>query len=451
MKVELRHVLIPSLDVPVARPAIPQADFEARCDALYARAGLDWVAVYGDREHFANLTWLCGYDPRFEEALLLLGPNGIRALLVGVEGVPYAPDVTGLPLDIRFYHPFSILGQPHVDSPPLPEILRDLGIAHGQQIGVVGWKIADPRDFPPTAPAFVPAFLVHILDAATGTPSIDVTALMIGAGSGLRSRNSAAQIALFEWGAARASAAVMRVVLGAKPGMTELDAAGLMGLQGEPATMHPIVSSSDGPLNGLRSPGARVIREGDAITTGVGLWGGLTCRAGVMAESPDDAYRTTMVEPYFRAIATWWSTVKIGVTGGELVDAVTSAIGDAPWQPFVNPGHVTSYDEWVVSFSLRGDQNRVVSGMAMQCDIIPTPLPPSRAINCEDSLAIADETLRAELAAGFPDVWARIQARRALMTDHLGITLHPEVLPLSIAPAYLPPCWLSRETVCVLT
>ncbi|MCC6792954.1 MAG: Xaa-Pro aminopeptidase, partial [Thermomicrobiales bacterium] len=200
----------------------------------------------------------------------------------------------------------------------------------------------------------------------------------------------------------------------------------------------------------LRSPGARVIANGDAITTGIGFWGGLCCRAGVMTEAPDETYRATMIEPYFRAIATWWSTVRIGVTGGELVDAVTAAIGDAPWQPFVNPGHVTSYDEWVVSFSLAGNQVPVASGMAMQCDIIPAPLPPSRAINCEDSLAIADEALRDELAAGYPEVWARIQARRALMTDQLGLTLHPEVLPLSVAPAYLAPCWLSPETVCVI-
>jgi hypothetical protein len=157
-----------------------------------------------------------------------------------------------------------------------------------------------------------------------------------------------------------------------------------------------------------------------------------------------------MVEPYFRAIATWWSTVRIGATGGELDAAVRAAIGDAPWQPFVNPGHLTSYDEWVISFSLPGNASRVASGMAMQCDIIPTPLPPSRAINCEDSLAIGDESIRADLAERFPSVWSRIEARRALMVDQLGIRLCPEVLPLSVAPAYLPPAWLSPEQVCVV-
>jgi hypothetical protein len=37
--------------------------------------------------------------------------------------------------------------------------------------------------------------------------------------------------------------------------------------------------------------------------------------------------------------------------------------------------------------------------MALQCDIIPTPLPPGTALNCEDSIVLADAALRDELAA----------------------------------------------------
>lgn len=451
MAIELRRVAFPEFGIPAARPTIPAEEYAARCDALRAAAGTDWVGVYADREHVANLLWLTGYDPRFEEALLLLGPGGVRALLVGIEGVAYA-EVAGLPLDVRLYHPFSILGQPHVESPPLPDLLADVGLGRGATVGIAGWKLADPRDVPDrTTPAFVPAFLVQIVDAVTGGRAIDITAHLIDAERGLRNKNSASQIAVYEWGAARASAAVLRVVRGVRPGMTELEAAGLMGLQGEPATMHPIVSTSDGAINGLRSATDRRIAEGDAITVGVGLWGGLCCRAGVMTETPDGAHWRDLVEPYFRAIAGWWSTVGIGVTGGELVAVVQEAIGDAPWQPFVNPGHLTSYDEWVVSFSLPGNATKVASGMAMQCDIIPTPFPPSRAINCEDTLAIADDALRAELAEKHPDVWARVEARRTFMRDQLGIALEPEVLPLSVAPAYLPPAWLRPDHVCVVT
>jgi hypothetical protein len=451
VKIELERVALPDFGVPVERPLIPTGEYVDRCNELYARVQFDWVAVYGDREHFANLTWLSGYDPRFEEALLLLGPDERRVLLVGVEGIAYTV-VAGLPVEVLHYHPFSIIGQPHTDTPPLRTLLANAGIRSGSRVGIVGWKTADRRDVPdPTVPCFVPAFLVSIMDAVSGTRSVDVTSQLIDPAFGLRNDNSAAQIALFEWGASRSSAAVLRVVAGARPGMTELDAAGLFGLQGEPATMHQIVSASDGLLNGLRSPGSRAIAEGDAITTGVGFWGGLCCRAGVMTESPDATYWQEMVEPYFRAIATWWSSVRIGLTASELDAAVRAAIGNAPWESFVNAGHLTSYDEWVYGFSLPGSSVPVRSGMAMQCDIIPTPLPPSRAINCEDSLAIADEALRAELAREFPSVWARIEARRAFMREKLGLELHPEVLPLSSGPAYLAPCWMQSDRVCVVT
>jgi len=446
MKIELRNVPMPGFDIPVERPEISPEEFDARCNALFEAVGLDWVAVYGDREHVGNLIWLTGYDPRFEEALLLLGRHGRRVLLVGIEGLFYKE--RGLAVDLKLYHPFSIIGQPHTESPPLRQMLIDTGMRKFDHVGIVGWKTADPADFDPSIPAFVPSLIVRTLDAVTGTTAVDVTGHMIDPVIGHRNRNSAAQIAYFEWGATRSSAAIMRVVNGARPGMTEYEAAGLMGLQGEPGPVYPIVSSSDGALNGLRSPSHRVIAEGDAITTGYGIWGGLSCRAGVMSTEPDEEYWNDLVEPYFRAIATWWQTVGLGVTGGELDAAIGEAIGDAPWKSFVNAGHLTSYDEWVYGFGLAGSSWKVTSGMAMQCDIIPTPLPPGRTINCEDSLAIGDEALRAELAEKFPEVWARIQARRAFMTEQLGIILKPEVLPICLAPAYLPPCWLSPTMVC---
>ncbi len=450
MRVELRHVPCPALEVPVERPEISAEEYILRARMLYEAVDLDWVAVYGDREHFANLMWLTGYDPRFEEALLVLGPDDRRVLFVGVEGVDYA-EIAGLPAEIRFYPPWSIVGQPHTDSPTLSEMLRDIGMKPGDRVGIVGWKTVDPRETgAPAAPAFVPALLPRIIERVTGTRVTDVTATMIDPDSGLRTRNSATQIAIFEWGAARASAAVLRVVRGIRPGMTELEAAGLFGYQGEPLTMHPIITSGSGKLIGLRSPTSRMIASGDAISAAIGYWGGLTCRAGLVSDTPDDEFVTRFVQPYFRTLATWWMTIGIGITGGEVMAAITAALGDAPFRSFVNPGHLTSYDEWLHSPVHAESTIPIASGMVLAADIIPAPLPPGRALNCEDTVAIAGTRLRAELAERFPAVWERMQARRRFMTDALGIRLRPEVLPLSIAPAYLPPFWLDPELVCVV-
>ena len=451
MSIELRQVELPSIAVPEATPQIPESEFEERANRLREQAGTEWVAVYGDREHNANLIFLTNFDPRFEEAMLLLGPADTRVLLVGNEGMVHAQEAR-LPLDVRLYQPFSLMAQPRGESPPLVELLREAGMRPGSSVGVAGWKYLAHGDIDDDRlPAYVPTFVNRAIELATGIAPIDITSALMNPVGGLRSVVSAHEIARLEWGAARASAAVLRVVRGARPGMSEHEIIGNMGYEGEPMSCHPIVASSDGSLNGLRSPTARRPASGDAISVGIGYWGGLCCRAGLLTDVVDEAFLAAVVRPYFNAIATWWSSIRIGVTGGELHDAVISGLGDADFRPMLNPGHLTSYDEWVHSPIRPGSSDAVRSGMVFQCDIIPTPLPPGRALNCEDTAAIADEPLRDELARDFPELWERIQARRAFMRDELGITLHPEVMPLSVAPAYLPPFWLVTDLVCVVT
>ena len=83
--------------------------------------------------------------------------------------------------------------------------------------------------------------------------------------------------------------------------------------------------------------------------------------------------------------------------------------------------------------------------MAFQVDIIPATGTDYFTTNIEDGVALADEGLRGELAARYPAAWARIEARRAFMREQLGIDLHPDVLPFSNIPAYLPPFLLRPD------
>ena len=89
--------------------------------------------------------------------------------------------------------------------------------------------------------------------------------------------------------------------------------------------------------------------------------------------------------------------------------------------------------------------------MAFQVDIIPATGTDYFTTNIEDGVALADASLRAGFAAAYPAAWARIQARRRFMADALGIELHPDVLPLSNLPAYLPPFLLRPDQVMTLT
>jgi hypothetical protein len=83
-------------------------------------------------------------------------------------------------------------------------------------------------------------------------------------------------------------------------------------------------------------------------------------------------------------------------------------------------------------------------------DIIPVSLSPFCYINAEDGVVLADARLRAHLAQGFPDLWKRVQARRAFMRDVLGINLDDSVLPLSNTTGWLPPYALDLDTALVV-
>jgi hypothetical protein len=450
----LRQVPLPDEVAAAAPPMVDTAEYERRCDETLTRAGTPWVAVYGDREHSANLLFLTGFDPRFEEALLLLGPAKRRLLLVGNEGIVHAV-VSGLPLQIELFQGFSLMGQPRESTPRLERVLGSLGLASADQVGVVGWKyLTAAESDEPSRPAWAPALIVESLRRVTGTDPVDVTAVLMDPADGLRGRNGADQIAAFAWAALRVSQAVFRVVRGMRPGMTERDVAALMGYAGEPLSMHPIVASGapGQPINGLRSPGGRQVAIGDGISCGIGYWGSLCCRAGLVEEAPGIDFFANYVRPYFLAQAAWYATIGIGVAGGEVAAAVETALAGAgaAFRPMLNPGHLISYDEWVHSPIERDSEVPLASGMALQCDIIPTPIPAGTALNCEDSIVLADEALRAEIASRHPELWARIERNRDRMRHQLGLTLRPETLPLSLANAYLPPAWLSPEIVCTL-
>src|SRR5215207_1260851 len=82
------HVDLPDFGMPDVRPELAPAIYAARLERLRERveaAGFDALVVYSDREHSANLAWLTGFDPRFEEAILLVGRVGEPLILTGNE------------------------------------------------------------------------------------------------------------------------------------------------------------------------------------------------------------------------------------------------------------------------------------------------------------------------------------------------------------------------------
>jgi hypothetical protein len=238
--------------------------------------------------------------------------------------------------------------------------------------------------------------------------------------------------------------------------MTEREAVRLLEWDGTPLSCHLMLTAGPRATLGLLSPGDRPIERGDRFTVAFGIWGALNCRAGFVvedgAELPAEIrdYVERLVAPYFGAIAEWYGALRVGVTGGVLHEIVARRLGDPFFGIFLNPGHQIHLDEWVNSPIWAGSPIELRSGMAFQVDVIPATGGPYFTTNIEDGIALADEALREELAARHPGMWARIEARRALMAGELGIELHPDVLPFSNLPAYLPPFLLAPDRAMTL-
>src|SRR5690606_19707008 len=152
---------------------------------------------------------------------------------------------------------------------------------------------------------------------------------------------------------------------------------------------------------------------------------------------------------YFDGLVSWYDTAAIGVTGGVLHDTVVETLARGKLRSMFNEGHLVSYDEWSHSPVRPGSVEKLRSGMVFQVDIIPTPMPTGKALNCEDAVAIADAALRADLSAKHPETWSRIEARRVFMRDKLGVSLGEHLLPLSNIQVCLPPLWLRPNLLLV--
>src|SRR4051794_22138914 len=218
--VELATLALPNFGLPTVEPVIPATLYRTRLEQLVTRAraeGFDVFVVYGDREHFPNLTYLTGYDPRFEEALLIIDLKRFGTqkplLLVGNEGMGYV-NVSPIKDDfeIVLYQNFSLLGQPRDRSRSLTDILRSGGVESGSKVGTAGWKYF-------TAPETdlwleIPGYLVDALRELTGAKENVRNAghLLMDASHGLRATNEVEQLAAFEFASTFASQSVRNVV-----------------------------------------------------------------------------------------------------------------------------------------------------------------------------------------------------------------------------------------------
>ena len=424
-------------------------DYALRLQRLRERmsaAGLSHVLVFADREHFANMEYLIGYDPRFEEALLLVSLEERLTLFVGNEGLGYAAALT-LTIDLVLYQHFSLQGQPRQRLQPLADLLLQAGLTARSTLGVIGYKYFLETELPGAEHRYdLPSYVLEEITAVVPAERmINATAILTGMPDGLRlCLQSAREIAHYEYIASRCSEKIRRMLYAIKPGISEIELSEAAGLDGLPQQVHAMINFDEEHVSsGLRSPNDRRLRLGEVAGICLGPRGALVSRVGVACY--DEASLSTELagsiaafyQRHWRVVVSWYEQLQLGVSCGSIyadLEPELQALGVS-----LNPGHYIAADEWVNAPFAKGSSVTLQSGNYLQSDIIASSVNPCRVSIMEDGAVLADLAMRTELSEQYPECMARIVERRAFMDEVLGIRLDEAVLPLSnLCGAYFP-------------
>ena len=254
MEVELRKVSpIPRWEGREVRPFTAK-EYGRRFAALRCgpRAkGVECVVVYGDKLHFGDIDFFTGLQIKWEEALLVVGPEqGSSTLLLGNEMYRRLSGV--LPLrggsfarctarasasPARFaisVAPGSAPSRRACERRGLP---RRSGRAHRMEIG------SSPTS---SRKALLPISCPRCSCGRSQRPRTPSASrispwIMIDPENGLRTINDAHRIAWMEGACSRVSNALASLIEGLAPGMSEADAPGRWRYRGERLSADPVV------------------------------------------------------------------------------------------------------------------------------------------------------------------------------------------------------------------
>lgn len=426
--------------------------YESRHERLRARMhdkGIDVAIIYGDREHYSDLFFLTGYDPRFEESLYIVPKDARPTLLVGNEGIGYS-GIINIEHEKALFQSFSLLGQSRSTSTPdrLVTILKGAGITKSSTVGIIDWKYQSSIENDDWQQAFmIPEYLMKEIRKITGDKNIKhVSDIMMNPGDGLRVILDVHDLAAMEIAGTKTSWSVIQLLQNVRLGMSEIKASSLMALDGDPLCAHPNLNfTRESASLGLRSPGSDPLRLGSILNLGVGYRSSMVARTGTYVHSLKElkTYWGDILEnlyiPYQKILTTWYEMLDLGVHGSSIVSEIEHYILKDFMSIGLNPGHLIHTDEWTNSPFVTDQDVALQSGMGIQCDIIAGSNQ-YFGVHVEDGLALADSALRYEFSKRYPDSFARTQERRLWMKDSLGIELSESVLPFSDIQATLNPC-----------
>lgn len=450
--IKLKEVEAPKPEeglIPVMLSDETMQNRKARLLESMQKDGFDAVVVYADLEHGSNFEYLCGFLPRFEEALLILHANGKAFMVLGNENLNKAGKARIEAVPIHMPH-FSLPNQPMQTEKSVAQILASCEVEDAEKIGLIGWKNFTSHVEDNHLLFDLPYFLVEALKTVCGKAQFTNAAYLLIGENGVRTTNNANEFAHYEYGAALAGNCILKTMDRLKVGKTEMEMAETLAADGQRHSVVTIMATGARFEKANLYPGNKQIQCGDKISITTGFKGGLQSRAGYAVECAEQLpekeqdYLKAVAIPYFQAVKTWLETIKIGINGNDLYEAVEAVLPKEDYGWTLNPGHLCADEEWMSSPIYPQSEETLQSGMLFQIDIIPS-VNGYGGVSCESGILLADEQLRKAIAKEYPAVWERIVKRRAYMQEVLGIRIQEDVLPTSMATAYLRPYLLKKE------
>ena len=450
--IKLKEVEAPKPEeglIPVMLSDETMQNRKARLLESMQKDGFDAVVVYADLEHGSNFEYLCGFLPRFEEALLILHANGKAFMVLGNENLNKAGKARIEAVPIHMPH-FSLPNQPMQTEKSVAQILASCELEDAEKIGLIGWKNFTSHVEDNHLLFDLPYFLVEALKTVCGKAQFTNAAYLLIGENGVRTTNNANEFAHYEYGAALAGNCILKTMDRLKVGKTEMEMAETLAADGQRHSVVTIMATGARFEKANLYPGNKQIQCGDKISITTGFKGGLQSRAGYAVECAEQLpekeqdYLKAVAIPYFQAVKTWLETIKIGINGNDLYEAVETVLPKEEYGWTLNPGHLCADEEWMSSPIYPQSEETLQSGMLFQIDIIPS-VNGYGGVSCESGILLADEQLRKAIAKEYPAVCERIVKRRAYMQEVLGIRIQEDVLPTSMATAYLRPYLLKKE------
>jgi Xaa-Pro aminopeptidase len=247
-----------------AGPTIPTEEYAERRERaakLVTEAGYDVLVANGHESDPSVVRYFSAYWPLFEMGGVAIAPSGESALMAGMESGEFAKGRSVIPNIhlMKEYRETADPVYPGMAGSTYRDVFESIGVTEVRRIGVAGYLCTNMAMYEGLREAFPDAQIVN---------ADDLTAR-------LRAQKSPAELACLREGFRLGELALDAMLKAVKPGMTELELAGVAlaelyanGAEGEAHTIYSFGGKKTS--NGISRGTHRQLEKGDIVQINVG-------------------------------------------------------------------------------------------------------------------------------------------------------------------------------------